>query len=270
MLIIKYNTFIFILMFYSIIPQNDICNYDNDCICKICGEDTYNYKTCDYINLFCEDGGNIFTSKYSTFKNNYINYFSKERDSEIFCGEQKTAIKGDKNETTIIKTGQSYSNGTRVHCHFNVYYNDYKKYNPIMTYELIQNGNNKLKFNLIVVYHNSNGDFTELFSDYEIRKRPYEDNVSAFAHVELFLDFKENNYSHIDETFSVKVKLNLKEGETEESTNSNSEDDSIFGTTLGSTIGGVLGLIIIGGIICYCCSGEKTYEVKEKKSCVIF
>ena len=242
MFITKYNIFIFILMFYSIIPQNDICNYESDCICKICGEDTYVYKTCDYINLFCEDGGNIFTSKYSTFKNNYINYFSKERDSEIFCGEQKPAVKEDQKETTIIKTGQSYSNGTRVHCHFNVYYSDYKKYNPIMTYELSQNGNNKLKFNLIVVYHNSDEDFTELFTDDEIRKRAYQDNVTTFDHVELFLDFKENDYSHIDETFSVKVKLILKEGETEDkSKNSSSEDDSILGTTLGSSIGGLLG-----------------------------
>ena len=140
-----------------------------------------------------------------------------------------------------------------------------------MTYELSQNGNNKLKFNLIVVYHNSDEDFTELFTDDEIRKRAYQDNVTTFDHVELFLDFKENDYSHIDETFSVKVKLILKEGETEDkSKNSSSEDDSILGTTLGSSIGGLLGLIIIGAIFCYCCYGEKTYEVKEKKSCVIF
>ena len=193
MLITKYNIFIFILMFYSIIPQNDICNYDNDCSCKICGENTHNYKTCNYINLFCENGDNVLTTRYSTFKIYYIDYFVKGIDYENFCGELKQPIKDEEIETIIIKTGQSYTKGTRVHCHYSVYYNNYKEYNPIMTYQISQNGNNKLKFNLIVVYHIPNLVYTELFTDDDIRKSAFEDNVADFDLVELFLDFKEIN-----------------------------------------------------------------------------
>ena len=269
MLITKYNIFIFILMFYSIIPQNDICNYDNDCSCKICGENTHNYKTCNYINLFCENGDNVLTTRYSTFKIYYIDYFVKGIDYENFCGELKQPIKDEEIETIIIKTGQSYTKGTRVHCHYSVYYNNYKEYNPIMTYQISQNGNNKLKFNLIVVYHIPNLVYTELFTDDDIRKSAFEDNVADFDLVELFLDFKENDFSHIDEIFSVKVKLNLKKGENTNSTNS--ENKISLGKLGGLIIGIIAGLILIGSLFYCCCKKEKTYVVKETTySCAIF
>ena len=78
------------------------------------------------------------------------------------------------------------------------------------------------------------------------------------------MDYKKNDYSHIDEVFTVKVKLELKEGETE-------DDNSGLGAGgIGGIFGGILGVGIIIAIIYCCCSGEKTYVVKEKSSCVIF
>ena len=40
-----------------------------------------------------------------------MNYFKKEKDNEIFCGQQKDIEMKDNTETTIIKTGQSYTMG---------------------------------------------------------------------------------------------------------------------------------------------------------------
>ena len=78
------------------------------------------------------------------------------------------------------------------------------------------------------------------------------------------MDYKQNDYSHIDEVFTVKVKLELKEGETE-------DDNSGLGAGgIGGIFGGILGVGIIIAIIYCCYSGEKTYVVKEKSSCVIF
>ena len=91
---------------------------------------------------------------------------------------------------------------------------------------------------------------------------PYSINVTNYDKVELFLDFKANDYSHIDEVFTVKVKLNLKEGEIEE--------DSSNNNTLIGGIGGALGFLLIMGIAYCCCCKEKTYEVQEKSSCAIF
>jgi len=183
--------------------------------------------------------------------------------------ETKNQLKENQKETTIIKTGKSYTQGTRIHCYYNViyndYYNSYKKYNPLMTYEVTEGGANKLKFNLIIIYYGENEVVTDLFTDEDLRNRPYYDNVTDYDKVELLIDFKENEYSHIDEVFTVKVKLELKEGETED--NNSGSNTAALGGGVG---GGILGIVIIVGIIYYCCGGEKTYEVKEKSSCLIF
>ena len=264
----KLKTFILAILIHCIFNQNEFCNYYSDCTCTFCGEDR-NYTECDFINLFCESGSNTFTSKYSTYKNNYLNYFKGEKDAEIFCGDQKPAIKENQKETLIIQTGKSYTQGTRIHCHYNViyndYYNSYKKYNPLMTYEISGDGDNKLKFNLIVIYYGENDIHTDIFTDDELRNTPYFDNVTDYDKVEFFIDFKENEYSHIDETFTIKVKLELKEGETE-----NKDSDDKIGE-IASGIGGAIGSLLIIGVLIYCCCGsEKTYEVKEKSTCSIF
>ena len=247
---------------------NEICNYHNDCTCSYCGEDSNNYASCDYINLFCEEGTNILTNKFTNYQNRYLNTFKTERDAETYCGTQKSAIKEDKKETVIIKTGNSYTQGSKIHCHYKVIYNSfwnsYKDYNPLMTYEISGEGDNKIKFNLIVIYHSSTEDITEIITDDELRNNPYYDNVSEYDTVELFLDFKENDYSHYNEVFNVKVKLELKQGETQE------DDFWLNGEGIGGIIRGIVVIFIIIGVAAYCCRKEKTYEVTEKSSCMIF
>ena len=68
-----------------------------------------------------------------------------------------------------------------------------------------------------------------IFTDEELRNKPYYDNVKEYDKVELFVDYKGNDYSNIDEVFTVKVKLELKEEE---------KDDSGLGA------GGVGGLLV--------------------------
>ena len=93
---------------------------------------------------------------------------------------------------------------------------------------------------------------------------PYSINVTNYDKVELFLDFKANDYSHVDEVFTVKVKLNLKEGEKED------EEDSSFNTLFGEIGGAVVGLALIVVIACCCCCRKKTNEDEEWSSCAIF
>ena len=68
------------LTIFTIITSNEVCNYHNDCTCSFCGEGSNNYASCDYINLFCEEGTNILTNKFTNYKNKYINTFKTERD----------------------------------------------------------------------------------------------------------------------------------------------------------------------------------------------
>ena len=46
-----------------------------------------------------------------------------------------------------------------------------------MTYEISGSGNNKLKFNFIVIYR-SKTDRTDIFTDEELRNNTYYDNVT--------------------------------------------------------------------------------------------
>ena len=82
-----------------------------------------------------------------------------------------------------------------------------------MTYEISKGGNNKIKFNQIVIYHSSTKDITNIFSDDELRNAPYNNDVKDFETVELFIDLKTNSYSNVDEVFTFKVKLNSKKEE---------------------------------------------------------
>ena len=171
------------MIFSFTTSQLEICDYHSDCTCSYCGENNKVYSSCDFIHLFCEEGGNTFTSKYSDYKNYYLNSFEKEKDIEIFCGEQKSAEIKDNVETTIIKIGQSYTQSSKLHCYYTL------------------------------IHHNDKEVITDLFTDDELKHGPFTINTTDYDKVELMLDFKENDYSHIDETFTVKVKLNLKQGQ---------------------------------------------------------
>ena len=273
-LTLNYSTsLLLLLLFFYTTSENDLCTFNNDCgDCDFCGESNRDYASCDFINLFCEQGTNTFTSAYRSLKNNYLYYFKREKDHEIFCGQQKDTVKKDKTETIIIKTGQSYTKGSRVHCHYNVVYDNFKKYNSLMTYEIAKSNTviNQLKFDLIVLYHTKTETEADLFSDDELRNRPYRIDVTGYDEVELFLDFKEiNDYSHFDENFNVKVKLNLKEGQTEEE--EEKESSSGIAALFGEIFGGIAALGIIAAIVCCCCNREeKTYVVKEKSACIIY
>lgn len=126
-----------------------------------------------------------------------------------------------------------------------------------MTYEILDNGDNKLNFDLIVLYQNTTDTKTDLFTYEDLKLGPYSINVTNYDKVELFLDFKANDYSHIDEVFTVKVKLNLKEGEKED------EEDSSFNTLFGEIGGAVVGIALIVVIAYCCCCRKKTNEDEE-------
>ena len=142
-----------------------------------------------------------------------------------------------------------------------------------MTYEIAKSNTvtNQLKFDLIVLYHTKTETEADLFSDDELRNRPYSIDVTGYDEVELFLDFKEiNDYSHFDENFNVKVKLNLKEGQTEEE-EEEKESSSGIAALFGEIFGGIAALGIIAAVVCCCCNREeKTYVVKEKSACIIY
>lgn len=54
-----------------------------------------------------------------------------------------------------------------------------------MTYEILEGGNNKIKFNLIVLYHTATDTLSDFFNDDNLRHRPYSIDVSDYDKVEI-------------------------------------------------------------------------------------
>ena len=123
----------------------------------------------------------------------------------------------------------------------------------------------KIKLNSIwLFFHSSTETKTDIFTDDELRNASYCDDLKDYETVELFLDFKANSYSNVDEVFTVKVKLEQKEKE---------EDDS--GLSKGTIAGlvSVVASIGISALTFYCfylCCCKKEVVVKEKRCCSIF
>ena len=69
-LTLNYSTsLLLLLLFFYTTSENDICTFNNDCgDCDFCGESNRDYASCDFINLFCEQGTNTFTPAYRTLK----------------------------------------------------------------------------------------------------------------------------------------------------------------------------------------------------------
>ena len=98
-LTLNYSTsLLLLLLFFYTTSENDLCTFNNDCgDCDFCGESNRNYASCDFINLFCEQGTNTFTSAYRTLKNNYLYYFKREKRSRNILRSTKRYSKERQN-----------------------------------------------------------------------------------------------------------------------------------------------------------------------------
>ena len=71
----------------------------------------------------------------------------------------------------------------------------------------ISNGKNQLKFNLISIFYKGKDSYINITTDKFIRIMSYGLDTSEYDKFDLLFDFKENNYSHLDEIIIIKVKL---------------------------------------------------------------
>ena len=273
MLFRRNNVVLLVIIVPYIILETEICSYYNNCSCTYCGED-YNYTNCNYINLFCDEGENYFQYSFETYKNRYMNYFNGN-DDQSFCGKQKNNIEYNISENILVKTGNNYTKGSRVHCYYKFeletfYYN----LNPQLKFEIID-GKNKLHFNLITVYILKENWYTyayvDLYTDEDIRNGTAAINISEYDSMEFYIDFKENQYSKIEETLQIKVTLDKIIPRKKDSDDKGTILGSIFGT-----IGGIIILLIAGviiynsGVKCDDCCREEVVVIEKRTICKIF
>ena len=242
MLLRRINAVLLLTIVSYIILDTEICSYYNNCSCTYCGEDN-NFTNCNYI--------------------------------QSFCGKQKNNIDYSISENILVKTGNNYIKGSRVHCYYefgleSFYYN----LNPQLIFEIID-GKNKLHFNLITVYIMKENWYTyayvDLYTDEDIRNGTAAINISEYDSMEFYIDFKENQYSEIGEALQIKVTLDKIIPRKKDSDDKGTVLGSIFGT-----IGGIIILLIAGviiynsGVKCDDCCRKEVVVIEKRTICKIF
>ena len=273
------NLILFLILASFIVLDAEICSFETSCACSYCGEDG-NFTNCNYINLFCEEGENYFHREFKEYKEKYMNYFANQTNSISFCGNQTPIINYSKTESVLIQTGKNYNKGSRIHCYYKFdlegYYNSY--YDQKLVIELI-GGKNKLKFNLIATFLDKQNynlwAYSDLVTDEDVRNNTEIINLKTNDSVEIYIDFLENQYSQIDESLKIKVRLDKKATPPPQS----KTDDT--GSTLKEALSIIAGLIFIAIIIflyfqcggkcsdadCNCCRRVTIYY---DDSCMVF
>ena len=113
--------------------------------------------------------------------------------------------------------------------------------------------------------------YVDLYTDEDIRNGTAAINISEYESMEFYIDFKENQYSKIEETLQIKVTLDKIITKKKDS----GDDGTILGSILG-TIGGIIIIIVFVAIICKSgvncddCCPKKVYVVEERRICKIF
>ena len=268
--------FLFLILTSFIVLDAEICSFETSCACSYCGEDG-NFTKCNYINLFCEEGENYFSSQFREYKEKYMNYFDNQTNSMIaFCGNQTPTINYSRTESVLIQTGKNYGKGKRMHCYYKFdlegYYNSY--YDQKLVIELA-GGKNKLKFNLVATFLDRQGwylwAYSDMVTDNDVRNNTEIINLKTNDSVEIYIDFFENQYSQIDELLKIKVRLDKKptqpKGSGSEESNPLVEALSFVGALLLAAVMFIL-YYAAGGRCdtskCPCCEEKITVTVRRK------
>ena len=274
------NLFLFLMLSSFIVLDAEICSFETSCACSYCGEDG-NFTNCNYINLFCEEGENYFQRDFSEYKEKYMNYFANQTNSISFCGNQTPIINYSSTESVLIQTGKNYNKGSRIHCYYKFdlegYYNS--NYDQKLVIELI-GGKNKLKFNLMATFLDKQNyllwAYSDLVTDEDVRNNSEIINLKTNDSVEIYIDFLENQYSQIDESLKIKVRLDKKvtppQSKTDDTGNPLKEALSIIGALL---------ILVIIIFLYHACGGRcsdvkcdncctRYYVVKESPICMVF
>ena len=262
--------FIFLLFcFCKVVTSTDICDPDKNCKnCDYCGKNNNpkNYNSCFYYNIFCYETSSMYilykNYKYSQyFKNEYIQYHEKDNDIKSFCGQTEYSLDSQEDFTLFDSSGKTFPKNKNMHCHYII-----TKSGEIKSAELEfkmsknekvnEDRHLKVIISNLVKYDSKNEEEPNFYSNSQIHSSPLTYLLSEITKIEIFIDFSESGYNQPEEIFQIKVNFN------KDSKKSNAG-------AIGGAIGGLLALLLLFGLIYYCCC-TKTVYVKEESTCQIF
>ena len=261
------NRYIFLFSIIIIISSNKIyvateyCDIDKKCDnCDFCGEETKDYTSCSYYNLFClQNNGGIYYNDDIVY--NYIDALRSINGANEFCGQETYSLDSSTKSFTIInKSNKNIKSLDMNHCNYllynNYYFNNHLDIaNLVIKLSTNDSKNNYLKLIIYILVQSSSTSRYAKLTQSNLFSKDYELSLTDYQYITILIDFnKDENYNkNIDEYFEIKVNLN----------NSNNKKINRIINAVLIVIFCILGISIIASIIYIVYRRKKNREMNR-------
>ena len=200
-----------IKIFSQVYDYEQTCSFNIDCNdCDFCGEESEDYSTCNYDNIFCKGDTQHFFSP--RLKSEYDTFFRKDPKVSEFCGKGEIEFDLQKEPVLIFEANKNnFPKGKLVHCSYTFNRIDnYKKYEPSLVIQLNPDQKNiDLKFKIIIEFTSVDELKTQkLITNDDLRNNNiFEETLKDTEELLIFIDFLNNEYNS-DEVLEIKYKIN--------------------------------------------------------------
>ena len=209
--IIFFKIIFLIIIFSQVYDYEQTCSFNIDCNdCDFCGEESEDYTTCNYDNIFCKGDTQHFFSP--RLKSEYDAFFRKDSEVREFCGKGEIEFDLQKKPVLIFDANKNnFPKGKLVHCSyiFNRIDN-YKKYEPSLVIQFNPDQKNiHLNFKIIIEFTSVDELKTQkLITNDDLRKNNiFEETLKDTEEILIFIDFLNTEYNS-EETLEIKYKIN--------------------------------------------------------------
>ena len=214
------NRSILLFSIIVIITSNEIntpsefCSIYKYCSdCKFCGEDTNDYTSCSYYNLFCTEKLTNNTSFQESDIKKYSTFFRNIQDANNFCGQETYTIDSLRKSFTIINKSNRNINSFNInHCNYEIknnkyYNNDLDIANLIIKLNSNNSNKNNLKLTFSILYKNSHSKTYSLItmSESDILNKNFELTLNDYQTIIILLDFNQKNFENNDEYLEIRI-----------------------------------------------------------------
>ena len=232
------NNLFFFLFQYILIKitfeqEFNYCDLNQECdSCEICGQDTKNYCSCNFYNVYCKNNNSNNYTIYTDFLHNYDGCIKKNNNENV-CDKSNVDIDIGKSKTINFKS--SYNEN--FFCFYNV--KKIKNNNNDINILIKKEGEKSLNINLhLIAYYNYGKIKVISWMNLLIISNSFELKESDIEKMSVYIDIPNGRVmDNVSITFSME---NTTIKKITYVTSSNTNKKIIIGTVLGS-----LGLLII-------------------------
>ena len=178
--------YLIVLSIIKLISTKDDCTLFTDCKdCEFCGNATQVYSSCNFYNIFCEYPENKNYEYNRKMKSKYIDYFRSDSAINSFCGRRNILLKSMEDSFSVANLKINSNLLTKsLHCDYeirNLYYYEHESDKAKLSLQIKSpNENNRIQFNLILIYATEDYLRFQNLNDTQIRFNGYSIDLNIY------------------------------------------------------------------------------------------